>query len=231
MPGMPGADSLAAHAKRVLVADDHPLYREALRAVLPQACPGAAVDEACAADEVLGRVGSDAAYDLVLLDLNLPGATGVSCLKALRGVAPLTPIVVVSAVDEPSIMGEVMLAGATAYVPKSSPRQVLVDAIKVIMSGGSYWPAEAMAALREAQSAPPAPAAPALDGLTQRQRRVLALLAEGRSNKQIARELGISEVTVKAHVSAILRKFGMTNRVQAAIEARNWLARHPAADA
>jgi len=224
---MAGAEPLAGHARRVLVAEDHPLYREALRAVLPQAFPGADIDEACAADEALACATSGVAYDLVLLDLNLPGATGVSCLRRVRALLPRTPIAVVSAVDDPNIMGEVVMAGAMAYVPKSAPRQVLVDAIKVILAGGTYLPAEAIAALREAQAAPQAASEASPDGLTQRQRRVLTLLAEGRSNKHIARELGISEVTVKAHVSSILRKLGLNNRVQAAIEARAWLARHP----
>lgn len=211
--------AIAAVAKRVLVADDHPLYRDALCAVLPQACPGSAVVEARSAAEVLELVTSDADFDLILLDLNLPGASGVSCLRSLRAEAPLTPVVVVSAVDDPGIMSEVVMAGATAYVPKSAPRQVLVDAIRAIMAGGTYLPAAAVAALRETQSTPPSAAPPAFEALTQRQRRVLGLLAEGHSNKQIARTLGISEVTVKAHVSSILRKFGFTNRTQAAIEA------------
>ena len=225
MTRMAVVEPLAAHAPRVLVAEDHPLYREALRTVLPQACPGVAIDEACAADEALACAGGGVVYDFIVLDLNLPGATGVSCLRRLRALLPRTPIVVVSAVDDPHTMGEVVMAGATAYVPKSAPRQVLVDAIKLILAGGTYLPAEAIAALREAQSAPAA-AESSAEGLTQRQRRVLTLLAEGRSNKHIARELGISEVTVKAHVSSILRKLGLTNRVQAAIEAREWLARH-----
>ncbi len=219
-------ESLAANTRRVLVAEDHPLYREALRAVLPQACPGAVIDEACAADEALACAGGGVGYDFILLDLNLPGATGVSCLRRLRALLPRTPIVVVSAVDDPHTMGEVVMAGATAYVPKSAPRPVLLDAIKLILAGGTYLPAEAITALHEAQAVPAA-AEPKPEDLTQRQRRVLTLLAKGCSNKHIARELSISEVTVKAHVSSILRKLGLTNRVQAAIEARAWLARHP----
>ena len=216
-------DLLIAEVKRVLIADDHPLYRDALRTVVPQACPAADICEACSQAEVLAQVTSDSAFDLIILDLNLPGAVGYSCLKQARQAARLTPIIVVSALETPAIMGEAVLAGATAYVPKSASRQVLVDAIRVIMEGGTYMPAMAVTALRNAQTAlPPDPAN--RDELTSRQQRVLTLLAEGFSNKHIARDLDISEITVKAHVSAILKKLGVANRVQAALEARRRLS-------
>ena len=214
-------------AIRVLIADDHPLYCEALRAVVPQACPDAAIREAASQAEVLAAVTSDAAFDLVLLDLNIPGATGFSCLSALRRVAPLTPVVVISAVDDARTMQEVILGGANAYVPKSAPRQVLVNAIRAILAGGTYMPAEVVAALRQSHSQSRDEPAAARDELTQRQRRVLELLSQGMSNKQIARVLAISEITVKAHVSSIFRKLGVTNRVQAVIEAGRLLGKNP----
>ena len=126
---MPGntAETLIAAAKRVLIAEDHPLYRDALRAVIPQACPKAEIAEACTQAEVLEQVVSDSAFDLIVLDLNLPGAVGYSCLKQARQIAKLTPIIVVSALDDAAIMGKAVLAGATAYVPKSASRQVLLD--------------------------------------------------------------------------------------------------------
>ncbi|HXQ64314.1 MAG TPA: response regulator transcription factor [Steroidobacteraceae bacterium] len=211
--------SAAVAPKRVLIADDHPLYCDALRAVVPQAYPDAEIAEAASQAEVLAAVVSDSAFDLVLLDLNLPGATRLSCLGALRRVAPTTPIVVVSAVDDPKIMQEVILGGASAYVPKSAPRQVLINALRATLAGGTYMPAEVVAALREAH-------AQGSDDLTSRQRHVLELLSKGLSNKQIARTLEISEITVKAHVSAIFRKLGVTSRVQAVIEARRRLDAH-----
>ena len=210
--------------KRVLIADDHPLYRDALRAIVPQALPNASVTEAGCQSEVVTSVTSDAAFDLIVLDLNLPGATGLSCLRHVRETAPLTPIIVVSANDDPTTMSDVVLAGATGYVPKSSPRQVLIDAIKVIMNGGTYLPAAAVVALRRAQTADAPPSRSSTPNeLTSRQMRVLKLLADGLSNKQIARELQISEITVKAHVSLILQKLEVTNRVQAANKARKLL--------
>ena len=205
-----------ATPRRVLIADDHPLYCDALRAVVPQACPGAEISEAGTQQAVLDAVGGPDRFDLVVLDLNLPGASGLSCLTALRRAAPGTPVVVVSAVDDPRIMQDVILGGANAYVPKSAPRQVLVNALQVGLSGGSYMPAEVVAALRDARAAP-------REDLTLRQKRVLELLSSGQSNKTIARALGISEITVKAHVSAILRKLGVSNRVQAGLEGRRLL--------
>jgi DNA-binding NarL/FixJ family response regulator len=213
---MNATDNVAA-ACRVLIADDHPLYCDALRAVVPQASPGAQIGEAASQAEVLAAVTDDACFDLVLLDLNLKGAVGLSCLAALRRVAPTTPVVVVSAVDDPKIMRQVILGGATAYVPKSAPRQVLINALRAILAGGTYMPAEVISALRETRASQP------LGELTLRQKKVLALLAKGLSNKLIARTLEISEITVKAHVSAIYRKLGVANRVQAGLEARRFV--------
>jgi DNA-binding NarL/FixJ family response regulator len=211
-------------AKRVLIADDHPLYRDALRAIVSQACPGADLIEAACQEDVLREVTSDAAYDLIVLDLNLPGVVGLSCLHKVRGAAPLTPILIVSAVDDPGVMSDVIRAGATGYVPKSAQRQMLVDAIQAVLGGGTYLPLEGMIALRDSPSDETERVEPSKGGsLTSRQRRVLTLLAHGKSNKQIAGELDISEITVKAHVSSILKKLGVNNRVQAALEARKLL--------
>jgi DNA-binding NarL/FixJ family response regulator len=201
---------------RVLIADDHPLYCDALRAVVPQACPGADIGEAASQEEVLAAV-TGRAFSLILLDLNLPGATGLSCLHALRRIAPTTPIVVVSAVGDPKIMQDAVMGGASAFIPKSAPSQVLINALKVILAGGTYMPTGILSALRNADNNP------GRDELTLRQRRVLELLSTGLSNKRIARELEISEITVKAHVSAIFRKLGVANRMQACLEARRLL--------
>ena len=214
---------LTGQAKRVLIAEDHPLYRTALQAILPRACSAAYVAEAACQGEVMNQVASDADFDLIVLDLNLPGATGLSCLRYVRDTAPLTPVIVVSGNDDPVTMSEVRLAGAAGYVPKSAPGDVLVEAIRLVMTGGTYLPAAAMSALRRPMSPGSAADGTAGDPLTQRQTRVLRLLARGLSNKQIARDLDISEITVKAHVSAIFRKLGVANRTQASNEARRLL--------
>lgn len=218
-----GAAMLTAQAKRVLIADDHPLYRTALQTILPRACSAAQVAEAACQDEVMNQVASDTDFDLIVLDLNLPGARGLSCLRYVRDAAPLTPVIVVSGNDDPATMSEVALAGAAGYVPKSAPGDVLVQAIRLVMAGRTYLPVQA-AALRRSPSSASAPAEPIGDLLTSRQIRVLKLLARGLSNKQIARELEISEITVKAHVSAIFRKLGVSNRTQAANAARTMLS-------
>lgn len=216
---------LTPQAKRVLIADDHPLYRDALRAILPRACGATDIVEGACQQDVMARVTSDSDFDLIVLDLNLPGAAGLSCLRYLRGAAPLTPIIVVSGNDEPETMSEVVLAGAAGYVPKSAPSDVLIGAIRLIMAGGTYLPAAAAMTLRRPKPAALPSSGPAAgEPLTSRQMRVLRLLAQGLSNKQIARELEISEITVKAHVSLILRKLGVSNRTQAAIEARKLVA-------
>ena len=214
---MTNTPSAAGTPPRVLIADDHPLYCDALQAVVPQACPGADIGVAASQEEVLAAVTGGRPFNLVLLDLNLPGAVGLSCLIALRRVAPATPIVVVSAVGDPKIMQDAIMAGASAFIPKSAPSQVLINALKVILAGGTYMPTGILSALRNAD------AAAGRDELTLRQRRVLELLSTGLSNKRIARELAISEITVKAHVSAIFRKLGVTNRMQAGLEARRLL--------
>lgn len=212
---------LTPQAKCVLIADDHPLYRDALRAILPKACSATEVVDAACQQDVVMHVTSDADFDLIVLDLNLPGATGLSCLRHVRGAAPLTPVIVVSGNDDPQTMGEVVLAGAAGYVPKSAPSDVLIGAIRLVMAGGTYLPAAAAMTLRRSRPQVTPPSGPATDTpLTSRQMHVLRLLARGLSNKQIARELAISEITVKAHVSLILRKLGVSNRTQAAIEAR-----------
>jgi DNA-binding NarL/FixJ family response regulator len=209
-------EGAAAAPPRVLIADDHPLYCDALRAVVPQACPGAVIGAATSQEEVLAAVAGEPAFDLVLLDLNLPGATGLSCLHALRRRVPTTPIVIVSAVGDPKVMQDAIMGGASAFIPKSAPSLVLINALKVILAGGTYMPTGIVAALRNAEGA-------AHNELTLRQRRVLELLSTGLSNKRIARELQISEITVKAHVSAIFRKLGVSNRMQAGLEARRLL--------
>jgi DNA-binding NarL/FixJ family response regulator len=219
---MTGAQSGISETRRILVADDHPLYRDALRAIVPQAFPGAQVSEAASQGEVTALVSGNGAFDLIVLDLALPDATGLSCLRQVRETAPLTPVIVVSGNEDPATMSEAVLAGAAGYVPKAAPRQVLVDALRAVMGGGTYLPAAAVVALRGARAG--AAAAPSsASALTARQKRVLKLLAQGFSNKRIARELEISEITVKAHVSLILKKLQVSNRVQAAIEARRLL--------
>ncbi|PCI46749.1 MAG: DNA-binding response regulator [Alphaproteobacteria bacterium] len=212
--------------KRILIADDHPLFQEALKGVVLDVFSGDA-ECICTVNvrETLGALEDGPAFDLILLDLNLPGADGFSCLISVRSKVPSVPVVMVSSTDQVDIVRESFSYGAMGYLPKSSSQNVMKNAIRLVMSGNTYIPTEALGSFGATQAAEKK-AVPQRDGgvtsdLTPRQHAVLDLLAEGKANKIIAYELGISEITVKAHVSAILRKLGVNNRLQAVIAAKN----------
>ena len=211
---------------RILIADDHPLYRYALEQVVSDIFPAAAIVGSATQDEVLASVTGDDSFDLILLDLKLPGANGFTCLSQIRMRTPVTPVVIVSAVEDAGTMREAMELGATGYLPKSSTSKTMRHALQLVMSGGVFMPASAVSTnwLRQA-SAAGKERETRNTALTERQQIVLELMANGKSNKEIANDLLITEITVKAHVSAILRKLGVNNRVQAAMLAKDVLAR------
>lgn len=220
--------------KRILIADDHPLFHEALKGVVLDIFP-AGSDCICTTTvhETLEALDAGPLFDLVLLDLNLPGADGFSCLVTIRRKAPSVPVVIVSSTDQVDIVRESFSYGAMGYLPKSSSQEVMKNAIRLVMSGSSYIPTEALGAidmscLVEPDNSRPDKACPGegTSVLTPRQLAVLDLLAEGKANKIIAYELNISEITVKAHVSAILRKLGVSNRLQAVIAAKNMMGKN-----
>jgi DNA-binding NarL/FixJ family response regulator len=161
---------------------------------------------------------------LILLDLALPGVDGFEALSRLREEFPGIPVVVVSAFDQPEFVTRAIDAGAMGFIPKTSSTQILLNALRLVLSGGVYLPPEL---LRRHDSIPPAapqlPASPAQlrdpreFGLTERQSQVLTLLVQGKPNKIICRELNLAEGTVKIHVTAILKALSVTNRTQAVI--------------
>ena len=209
---------------RILVADDHPLYRAALRNVVSEAFDDVDVLECEDIGSALEYLES-AAIDLVLLDLSMPDANGLDGLARLRAAGPSTPIVICSAQDDPELVRECFKLGISGYLPKSSGTGVTRHALQLVRDGGVYVPSEALAEqVVSAAGSESVDAAGSADvgpgGLTPRQRTVLSLLERGMSNKSIARELGIGEITVKAHVSAILRKLGVENRLQAIVAVR-----------
>jgi DNA-binding NarL/FixJ family response regulator len=210
----------------ILVVDDHPMMADAIKLALLALDRTAEIDSAGSLAEAFARAGRVPEPELVLLDLGLPDCRGLDGLARFREKFPALPVVVVSgANDHASIVGALDL-GAMGYIPKTSQRDVLLNAVRLVASGGIYVPAEALqvrgseahaVAARPAQGA--APATPAQLGLSARQAEVLHLLLKGMPNKLIARKLDISENTTKIHVSAVLRALGVATRTQALIAA------------
>ena len=201
---------------RLLIADDHPLFRAALRQAASASVEGCTVLEAADLHAALERLRVDADIDLVLLDLHMPGSQGLSGLAALRGQHPGVAVLVVSAHDEPRVIRRVLDHGAAGFIPKSASPAEIGEAIRAVLDCRSWLP-PALAAAVAALPADPADTdlAGRLARLTEQQYRVLALLADGLLNKQIADRLAIQERTVKAHVTAIFEKLGVRNRTQA----------------
>lgn len=199
----------------ILVADDHPLFREALRGAVSRALPGARLHEADSVDALYGLVEREPDADLLLLDLNMPGAHGFSALVHLRAHYPQLPVMVVSAREEPPVMRRALDHGAVGFLPKSADATTLGEAIDTVLAGDRWAPAAALKA--PAAAADEHDAAARVRELTPQQFRVLQMLGDGLLNKQIAYELGVSEATIKAHMTAILRKLGASNRTQAVL--------------
>lgn len=198
---------------RILVVDDHPLMADALRFTLSGLDPRAEVQTACDLDEASRLAPAEPAFDLVMLDLGLPGCSGVQALERFRSRFPDLPVVVISAASDVGTINAALDRGAMGFIPKTSPRDVLLNAIRLVASGGIYVPSEALKQRSEA-SAKEADLA-----LSPRQREVLSLLLKGLPNKLIARRLDISENTAKIHVSAVLHSLGVSTRTQALIAA------------
>jgi DNA-binding NarL/FixJ family response regulator len=199
----------------LLIADDHPLFREALRGAVARELPQARLREADNVDALYRLVDAEPDADLLLLDLNMPGAQGFSALVHLRALHPQLPIVVVSAREEPVVMRRALDHGAVGFIPKSADARALGEAIAAVLAGDRWAPASALGA--PAATPDEHDAAQRLRELTPQQFRVLQMLGSGLLNKQIAYDLGVSEATIKAHVTAILRKLGASNRTQAVL--------------
>lgn len=200
---------------RFVIADDHPLFRGALKQAL--AAPGDSTDivETGDFETTKAAVSGRDDIDLVLLDLSMPGASGLSGLVSLRGISPDVPLIVVSAHDDPETIRRALELGASGFISKSASMEEIRVAVQVVLDGGIASPTgidlgvegdlEVSDLIRRLQT------------LTPQQTRVLSMLAEGLLNKQIAYELGVSEATIKAHVSAVLQKLGVDSRTQAVI--------------
>jgi DNA-binding NarL/FixJ family response regulator len=206
-----------AEFHHLLIADDHPLFRGALREAVNGLFDRADVAEAGTFEEVVDRLERSGDMDLVLLDLRMPGARGFSGLMYLRAQYPSLPIVVVSANDDPAVIRRCMDFGAAGFLPKTLGVEALRAAIARVLEGQVWTPPDVD--LSAGSNAETAAMIRRLATLTPQQVRVLMMLSAGLLNKQIAYELGVSEATVKAHVSAILQKLGVESRTQAVIAA------------
>ena len=213
-----------SNAYTIIVADDHPLFRAALTQAIATQVDGADVLEAEHLQHLEHQMRSE--VDLVLLDLHMPGANGFSGLIYLRTHCPSVPVVVVSGNEQPSVIHRAMHFGAAGFIPKSSSMTDIIDAVKTILNGGQWVPADLPAA-DQAMDAQDSKFADQLASLTPQQFKVMVMLTEGLLNKQIAYELSVSEATIKAHVTAILRKLGVYSRTQAVIMAGRLRIEHP----
>lgn len=203
---------------RFLIIDDHPLFREALLSAVLMTYPDAEALEARSVDEALAHLAANPAFDLAMLDLNMPGIHGFEGLRELRTQYPRLPVVIVSGHEEPVIISEALSYGVAGFIPKSCKKAELAAAVHDIMNGSVFVPAGYDRPLGNADDGKTALIA-RLATLTPQQLRVLQMLKQGLLNKQIAFELKVGETTIKAHVSEILRKLNVFSRTQAVIEA------------
>ncbi|MBZ9559869.1 MULTISPECIES: response regulator transcription factor [unclassified Modicisalibacter] len=208
----------------LLVADDHPMFREAMVGAIAAALPDSRVLEAASLAQASTLAEAHEELDLLLLDLALPDSEGLAGLRRLRETLPWLPVAILSAEQGRDTVLEALGLGAVGYLPKSTPRDDLLAALRQILDGQIYLPADILRRPGATRHAPSPTAGDALETavsqLTAKQLQVLACLSRGESNKAIARDLAIAETTVKTHVSAILRKLGVNSRVQAILTAQ-----------
>jgi DNA-binding NarL/FixJ family response regulator len=220
---------------KILVVDDHVLIRQAMHGMLKKLRRDATVLEAPSSEKTMRIIAEHPDVSLILLDLSLPDRNGFSVLAELREQFPSIAVVVVSAVHDPGNVRKALDLGALGYIPKSAQGDVILGALRLVISGGVYIPPEILT-----RSSPPLAAekyqfgriSESSDymGLTDRQLEVLGLLMQGTSNKTICRILELAEPTVKNHVTAILKTLNVTNRTEAVVAATNlgWKLRAPA---
>ena len=206
-----------AQLHHLLIADDHPLFRGALREAVNGLFDRADIAEAGTFEEVTDFLERGSDVDLILLDLRMPGVRGFSGLMYLRAQYPSLHIVVVSANDDPAVIRRCMEFGASGFIPKTLGVDALRQAVAHVLRGEVWTPPDVD--LQRDTDTESAAVIARLATLTPQQVRVLMMLSGGLLNKQIAYELGVSEATVKAHVSAILQKLGVESRTQAVIAA------------
>jgi DNA-binding NarL/FixJ family response regulator len=200
--------------EKIIIADDHPLFRQALLGTLKAKLNDTQWLEAETIDELEQQLQANNDSDLLLLDLNIPGAHGFNTLIHVRNHFPQIPVVVVSAHEDQNTIGQAMNYGAAGFVPKSTPVDDIFTAIMTVLSGDVWLPASFQSTQAESDNSD---IAERVASLTQQQYRILMMFAQGLLNKQIAYDLNVSEATIKAHATAIFRKLNVRNRTQAVI--------------
>ncbi len=220
------APRLESAVYKLLIADDHPLFREAIADVIRGRYPDAEILQSATLEAAAERAEQRDDLDLILLDLNMPGMHGLNGLMQLRNESPSIPVVIISAEEDKSIVLQAMTYGAVGFILKSLPRDKMTQALEQVLAGQVYLPADVIRSSsdnsRSSRRIDEHAIAPEmLNSLTRRQLLVLERMANGDSNKQIAYTLCIAETTVKAHVSAVLRKLNVHNRIQAVLSAGN----------
>jgi len=199
-------------ASTIIIAEDHPMFRASLVVTLRRLMPEATFLEIASQGELEQTLARGGDVRLVLLDLKIPGAHGLSCLVFLRAEYPGVPVAIISGGAHPETIDRARELGAAAFIPKSASIDTIVQALSCVVRGELWFPEPDGAPGGRAQRRPEQ-----LDMLTPQQLRVLKYLADGMLNKQIADILGVSEGTVRAHVTAVLRKLGVSTRTQAVI--------------
>lgn len=198
-----------------IIADDHPLFRGAMQQALEGIQPDIRIIEAGDLEIARKEAAGNPEADLILLDLTMPGVSGLSGLIAFRAEFSSLPVVVVSASDDPPTMRRALELGASGFISKSASIDEIREGVRTVLDGGVWTPPDVD--LGSEHDPEIASLLARIQTLTPQQGRVLGMLAEGLLNKQIAYELGVSEATIKAHVSAVLQKLGVDSRTQAVI--------------
>jgi len=210
---------------KILIVDDHPLVRDAMAGIVADLAEVMQVLQAAECTQALALAREVHDIDLVLLDLNLPGTRGFEALEHFRREQPALPVVVVSMYHDGDTVREVIRRGAMGYIPKVCTKEIILGALRLVLSGAVFVPSQAMAEeTGQADAQTPGSLLKSLSklhefGLTPRQGQVLALLMRGCSNKEICRDLGLAERTVKLHVTAVLSALSVSSRTQAVLAA------------
>lgn len=198
---------------RILIADDHHLFRDGLQLLIESQYPDALFITTNTLTDAISAIENEEPFELIILDLHMPGMDGIDSIQRTCKLAGNTPVMIISGKESASIASACLAAGASGYIPKSADSEIIISGIRAVLSGGSFYPRDRVLS----------PGNDPLSRLTGRKRKVLALLAEGCSNKEIADRLYLTEGTIKQYVSDVLHELGVDNRTQAGLKAKELL--------